>query len=53
MIIDEEEGKSLDDFTPVSKAIRSRHIPDWSVMIITEEKYRDKVEEKAKKILFS
>ena len=45
--------KSLDDFTPVAEAIRSRITPDWVVMIITDEKYREVVSNKAEKILFN
>jgi HD superfamily phosphohydrolase len=40
-IIDEEDQKKIDFYTPVAKAIRSRAIPDWMVMIVTDEKYRD------------
>jgi len=52
-IIDGDEIKTLDDFTPVASAVRSRAIPDWSIMIITDEKYRDTVAENAEKILFN
>jgi len=52
-IIDENEQKSLDEFTPVAGAVRSRAIPDWVVMIITDEKYRDVVSKKAEKILLN
>jgi HD superfamily phosphohydrolase len=51
-IIDDNKAKSLDDFTPVAKAIRSRSIPDWNVMVIADEKYRDKVARNAEQILF-
>ncbi len=51
-IIDENKIKRLDDFTPVAKAIRSRDIPDWIVMIVTDEKYKDIVSKNAEKILF-
>ena len=43
----------LDDYTPVAKAIRSRTIPDWIVMIITDEKYRNVVSKKAEEVLFN
>ena len=52
-IIDKNEQKSLDEFTPVARAVRSRTIPDWVVMIVTDEKYRDVVSKKAERILFS
>ena len=52
-VIDRNKVKKLDDFTPVAKAIRSRITSDWIVMIITDEKYREAVSKKAKKILFN
>lgn len=52
-IIDEERNvKTLSDFTPVADAVKSRVIPDWIVMIVTDEKYRSSVSNKAEKILF-
>jgi len=52
IIVDEKETKTLDDYTPVAKAIRLRPIPDWVVMIITDEKYRDIVAKRAEKLLY-
>jgi len=52
-VIDRKEIKTLDDFTPVAKAIRSRIAPDWAIMLITDEKYRKTVAKKSEKILFS
>ena len=52
-ILDEDKIKSLDDLTPMANAIKTRAIPDWMVMIITDEKYREIVSKKAEKILFS
>ncbi len=43
---------TLDEFTPIAEAIRSRITPDWIVMIITDEKYRDVVSKKAEAVLF-
>jgi uncharacterized protein len=51
-IIDENETKTLDEFTPVAGAIRSRIVPDWAIMIITDEKFRDILSKKAEKILY-
>lgn len=53
IIVDENGTKTLDEYTPVARAIRLRVIPDWIVMIVTDEKYRDIVSEKAEKILFN
>ena len=54
IIVDEKnEKKNLNDFTPVAKAIKQKTIPDWDIMIITEEKYRDLISKKAEKFLIS
>jgi len=53
MIVDENKMKTLDEFTPVANAIRSRDIPDWMIMIITEGKFRDIVSKHAEDILFN
>ena len=52
-VVDSQGVKKLDDFTPTAKAIRLRSIPDWMIMIITDEKYRDIVSKKAEKIIFN
>lgn len=52
-VIDKNKVKTLDDFTPVAQAIRSRIAPDWALMIITDEKYRNVLAKKAKSVLFS
>ncbi|MBN2599945.1 MAG: HD domain-containing protein [Candidatus Thermoplasmatota archaeon] len=52
-VIDQDHVKSLDDFTPIAKAIRSRIAPDWVLMLITDEKYRTKIAKKIKRMLFS
>jgi len=53
MIVDENKLKTLDEFTPVAGAIRSRVVPDWIIMIVTDEKFREDVSKKAEEILFS
>jgi HD superfamily phosphohydrolase len=52
-VIDRNMIKTLDDFTPIAKAIRSRIAPDWALMILTDEKYRQKVAKKAERLIFS
>lgn len=52
-IINDEDIKPLQDYTPVGEAIRMRAIPDWAVMIITDEQYRDNVSNHAAHLLFS
>jgi len=52
-IIDNNEIKILDDYTPVAKAIKKRIIPEWELMVITDEKYREVISKKANKIIFN
>ena len=52
-IFNENETKKLEEYTPIASAIKSREIPDWTVMIVTDEKHRDIVAKKGEKILFS
>jgi HD superfamily phosphohydrolase len=40
-ILQDGKPRSLDEFTPIAKAIRSRDTPDWVLMVITDEKHRD------------
>ena len=52
-IVDGINPHTFDEYTPVGTAVRSKNIPDWIVMIITDEKYREDVSKNAEKILFS
>lgn len=52
-VSDRNKLKSLDDFTPIASAIRSRIAPDWALMLITDEKYRTRIAKKVKRFLFS
>jgi HD superfamily phosphohydrolase len=52
-ILDGRSLKTLDDFTPIAQAIRSRIAPDWAMMIITDERYRKLVAKKAPPLIFS
>ncbi len=52
MIDDDNQLKSLDEFTPTAGAIRSRLIPDWVIMIVTDERYREVVSQQAEQFLF-
>ena len=51
-VVDRHEIQPLDTFTPIAHAIRSRITPDWILMIITDEKYRNSISEKVEDILF-
>jgi len=52
-ILVNDKIKNLDDYTPIAKAIRNRNISDWDIMIITDEKNRDIVSKKTRRILFN
>ena len=52
-ILDGNEIKPFDSYTPIGGALKSRVIPDWVVMIVTDEKYRNMVSKKADEILFN
>jgi len=52
-VLDGDYIKTLDEFTPIASAIRSRPIPDWIIMILTDDKHRNLVANNAEKILFS
>ncbi|MBU0498247.1 MAG: HD domain-containing protein [Candidatus Thermoplasmatota archaeon] len=52
-VIEKNTKRSLDVFTPIARALRERIAPDWCLMIITDERYRSMVSEKAPGFLFS
>ncbi|RLF27471.1 MAG: hypothetical protein DRN01_02370 [Thermoplasmata archaeon] len=51
-VIDEKVVRNIREFTPMTDAIKSRSIPDWSIMVVTDEKYRKQVSRVAERILF-
>ena len=51
-VVDDMHIEPLSAFTPVADAIRMRSIPDWDLMIITDEEYRDIISNHAHGILF-
>jgi HD superfamily phosphohydrolase len=54
-IVIEDKGDlvSLDTLTPVAQAIKSRVIPDWTLMVLTDEHHRKQVYEKVERLLFN
>lgn len=52
-IVDEGKVKTLTHYTPVAEAISMRSIPDWDVMILTDDQYRKQVSDNAERILYS
>jgi uncharacterized protein len=51
-VLDNDDVKMLTTYTPVAAAIGMRKIPDWDLMILSDEKYRSVIAEKADSILF-
>lgn len=51
-VLDTKGVERMENISPVVNAIKSRRIPEWSVMIVTDEPYRKKVSENAESILF-
>jgi HD superfamily phosphohydrolase len=52
-VIEDDDVKMLTNYTPVAAAIGMRKIPDWDLMIISDETYRDTISAHADHILFS
>jgi len=52
-VLENDEVKMLTNYTPVAAAIGMRKIPDWDLMILSDEKYRKNIIQYANKILFS
>ncbi len=50
---DNKKRRSLDEFTPIALAIRSRLAPDWAVMVATDERHRALVAKRVKRYLFA
>lgn len=51
-VVDETHIEPLSAFTPVADAIRIRSIPDWDLMIISDEQYKEKIINNADQLLF-
>lgn len=51
-IIDNKKVRSLTDYTPIGEAVKSRSVPEWDLMIVTDEKYKNIIDDKAERILF-
>jgi HD superfamily phosphohydrolase len=52
-VIDKDKLHQIDDFTPITEAIRYRSVPDWVIMVVTDEKYREIISKKAIDFLFN
>lgn len=49
-MICEDTIRNLDELTPIARAIKEKVIPDWYLMVVSEERYR-REGEKIEKIL--
>jgi HD superfamily phosphohydrolase len=52
-ILNGDRIKPLTKHSPIAKALQSRSVHDWAVMVSTPEKYKDVVKEAAERVLFS
>lgn len=52
-ILNGDRVKPLTKHSPIAKALQSRSVHDWAVMVSTPEKYKDVVKGAAEKVLFS
>jgi uncharacterized protein len=51
-ILDGDRGKPLSRYSPLAKAIQSRGVHDWAVMVSTPREHREDVERAAMRVLF-
>jgi len=52
-ILNGDRVKPLTKYSPIAKALQSRSVHDWAVMVSTPANHRDVVEEAAERVLFS
>ncbi|AGB05311.1 HD superfamily phosphohydrolase [Aciduliprofundum sp. MAR08-339] len=43
----------LSKFSPLAKALQSRKVQDWAIMVITPKEHREKVKKVAERVIFS
>jgi len=53
IIVDGNKIRSFDEFSTIGTAVKERSIPEWDIMIMTDEKYRSLVSQKSEEILFN
>ncbi len=51
-ILDEDRVRPLSRYSPLAKAIQSRGVHDWAVMVSAPERYRDRVRKATERVLF-
>lgn len=52
-ILDGKRVRPLTRHSPLAKALQTRSVHSWAVMVSTPEKYKEAVEKAAKKVIFS
>jgi HD superfamily phosphohydrolase len=52
-IINGDRVRPLSKYSPLAKAIQTRSVNDWAVMVSTPEASRERVQKAAEKVLFS
>jgi HD superfamily phosphohydrolase len=52
-IISGDRIKPLSKYSPLAKAIQTRSVNDWAVMVSAPEEHRERVQKAAEKVLFS
>ncbi len=50
-VICDDGTRSLDQLTPIARAIKEKIIPDWYLMVVADERYRDRAEDIEKILL--
>jgi HD superfamily phosphohydrolase len=51
-ILDGTKLRPLSKYSPLARALRIRDVPDWKIMVATDEKYRDQVTKVVENKLF-
>jgi len=51
-ILDEDRVRPLSRYSPLAKAIQSRGVHDWAVMVSAPERYRERVRKATERVLF-
>jgi hypothetical protein len=53
IIVDGNKIRNFDEFSTIGTAVKEKSIPEWDIMIMTDEKYRSIVTQNSEKILFN
>lgn len=50
-VIYDEKIMELREVTPIARAIKEKKIPDWYLMVVTDERFRDRVVDRIEKLI--